>query len=711
MNESHLAPPSGTSDLSTPNTIANFASCTPADNITKAASAARSSLAATTRYHSLQTPNKVAQLNNLGSPKHFISKSATAQKPSWARRSLHQRLSSPLRKLAKSISKTPSTINRQPASVAESSLGTPSIIVNFDDQGREIPRPTSDFYPSSPKLAAADPRNSLNTPPDLQTPNNNIPKSAEALKPFLANQFPRRPFSSPVRKLAKPVSKTSSIINRNLAAESSLGTPSTICQFDDQGQALPPWTPGFHPSSSNFFAADSPVFVAPMAAKRSSPSADDDFETPRAPKRIKTESQRDQSAAPVASLRKSPPSRHSSGTLATVYKSNNVRTPAPLAKHRKRARVDDEEDDDDDYSASSHSDSDASQVNRVAKTDPTGKRTTIDKFPSPSAPFTTPSKRRAKRLRRARSDSLYVDEEASDDGEFEIPEAYERNQLGLNNLTRERARRLANAVKVPQNSNMCDEERDLYAELALRGIKPVMSYDWARDFSTLPESIFSAPNASKEDEDKLALKADKGTEFAAKKAFQELLKVGGLVRDCRILTVQPEAVIERAIRKYIRWAMTDAGLKTTPETIPVHAIVVQRPAQSTLSAVAGLGKRLERLAQKHQKVHGHRMDAYLPSLVGFLICGPILSIMTLDTNPRSEVWTRERGDGEDDQPRAKYLGMFDMSDIDSDVWNSLAVALAVINVRQSMVRLANAYEGSLFPRFRGHGDDSDDEDL
>lgn len=494
------------------------------------------------------------------------------------------------------------------------------------------------------------------------------------------------------------------------ATGSSLATPSVIINFDDQGREIPPWTPYIHPSSSNFFAADSPVFVAPMSAKRSSPADGDDLESTRTTKRVKTHSEHDQSASPVASLHQSSPSKCAPKTAAIVYTSNNTRAPARPARKRKRAKEDDDEEDDVDYSASSRTDSDSDTSRRIgnAKTGPPGIQTTINKPQSPpTAPPSTSFNRRAKRTQRARSDSLYVDEGASDEVDFEVPEAHERNELGFN-LTRERAQRLANAVQVPEDSNMCAEERDLYSELALRGIKPVMSYDWARDFSTLPESLFIERNPSKDEEDKLTLKADKGTEFAAKRAFQELLKIGGCVRDCKILTVQPETVIERAIRKYIRWAITDAGLKTGPEIIPVHTIYIQRPGESTLSAVAGLGKRLERMAQRHQRAHG---NAYWPSLIGFLICGPILSIMTLDTNPQSEVWAKEGGDGEDPESRAKYLGLFDMSEGDSDVWNSLAVALAVIQMRQSMCRLANAYDGPLFPRLRGQNHDSDDEDL
>lgn len=294
-------------------------------------------------------------------------------------------------------------------------------------------------------------------------------------------------------------------------------------------------------------------------------------------------------------------------------------------------------------------------------------------------------------------------------------------------LTREKARRLAAAVKVPVDSNMSEEEKNLYLGLALRGIKPVMSFTWSKDFSTLPESLFAVPDGSDHQEASLAFKAQKGTDFAAIRAFRELLEVGGYVRDCRLLTVKPQVVIQRSIKKYIRWAVSDAGLRVTREGLPVHVIYTQRSGQTALSAVTGLSKKMERLAERYRKLHSDSyfgklskgvkrlthteqpadsdFTKYWPTLVGFLVCGPIMTIASLDTDPTSVVWS------ENAKTRVKYLGQFDMSGIDQDVWNSLAIAIAVISMRNSLSRLANAYSGPLLPRFRHHDDDTDDDDL
>ncbi|KAJ6119714.1 hypothetical protein N7523_003994 [Penicillium sp. IBT 18751x] len=322
-------------------------------------------------------------------------------------------------------------------------------------------------------------------------------------------------------------------------------------------------------------------------------------------------------------------------------------------------------------------------------------------------------------------DDLSVDS-GSSSGEENEDQFLDREDIE-NILTREKARRLAAAVKVPDDSKMSEEETKLYLGLALRGIKPVMSFTWSMDFSTLPESLFAVPDISDEEEKKLPFHTHKGTDFAAIRAFRELLKVGGFVRDCRLLVLKPQVVIRRSIEKYVRWAVTDAALRVTTKSLPVHVIYTQKSDLTALSAIHGISKKLEILANQHQNLYteSHQDKCsrilqrlasrgrskqpetfkYWPTLIGFLICGPILSILSLDTNPNSVIWI------EDSEPRVKYLGQFDMLEMDQDVWNSLAIAVAVINVRNTMSRLADSYGGLLIPRLRLHGENTDDEDL
>ncbi|KAJ5587344.1 uncharacterized protein N7459_003109 [Penicillium hispanicum] len=322
-----------------------------------------------------------------------------------------------------------------------------------------------------------------------------------------------------------------------------------------------------------------------------------------------------------------------------------------------------------------------------------------------SSPSTKRTARKAKSKARPES-PLYVFEEVSEEEENDIPQA-EREDL-VYELTRERAARMAEAVKVPENSRMGRGEQSLYLGLALRGCKPVMSGHWQKDFSTLPESLFTTlESENKEeivDEESIIFKPLRRSDFYAIKAFQELLSIGGRVRDCRLLTVQPQIVMQKAIRKYMRWAIDDACLKTSPTTIPVHAIYTQKPGEETLTTIVRMTKKLERLAKRYQTAHDDSESPYWPTLVGFVLCGPIISLVSLDSDPKAAAWTEPS-----DTP-VKYLGQFDMTEPAQDVWNSLAIAISVIHARETMAQLAHAYTGPRFPRFRSQDDDTEDED-
>lgn len=295
------------------------------------------------------------------------------------------------------------------------------------------------------------------------------------------------------------------------------------------------------------------------------------------------------------------------------------------------------------------------------------------------------------------------DIEMSDEGDVVISKA-ERQNL-VYELTREKARHLAQEVTIPEDSDLGNEEERLFLDLATRGCKPLMSGHWQKDFSTLPESLFATGGSNDSDNGQLIFETLRGSDFGAIRALQELLKIGGHVRDCKFLPARPQMVIQKAIQKYLRWAVNDAGLRTGPTTIPVHTVYAQKPGESTLSAVTRLTKKLETLARRHQASLGSSGASYWPTLIGFVLCGPIVALVSLDTDPHSTAWT------EDIKVKVKYLGQFDLSEEEQDVWNSMVVAISVIHIRNIMERLAKSYSGSCVPHFASLGDESEDEDL
>lgn len=214
-----------------------------------------------------------------------------------------------------------------------------------------------------------------------------------------------------------------------------------------------------------------------------------------------------------------------------------------------------------------------------------------------------------------------------------------------------------------------------------------------------------------------------------------MFSLGGHVRDCNILKSSPEVKIKRAIKKYIRWALHDADLQVEPGAIPVHAIHAQKRGETIVAAVTRLNLRLVSLSKRYHDAlgvsrsekrnttsHGALQDPIVeikqepnintspnplrkfPLLVGFVICGPIVAILTLNTDPLSP---RDRGEG---TTSSKFISQFDVGEPGQDVWTSLAVAITVIHIRQTMIELASDGEGGFY-RFKGTLHPDSDEDL
>ncbi|KAJ5782995.1 hypothetical protein N7457_004769 [Penicillium paradoxum] len=295
--------------------------------------------------------------------------------------------------------------------------------------------------------------------------------------------------------------------------------------------------------------------------------------------------------------------------------------------------------------------------------------------------------------------------ECDSEEEFSIPKG-ERNEL-LNNLTRERAKRLLDTVELPQGHHLSPDEQRTARQLLTRGCMPTIHRHWEKDFSTLPESLFfnEKDDDSRHTESNFVLGNDRGSEFYAIRAFQELLKICGNVRDyANILETCPSTYIKRSIEKYLRWALTDAGIVVQPTTIPVHFIYCKRQTESSKDAFDKVAKKLTKLSDtwKSQLGSSHGIRNVWPAVIGLVICGPVLSTITLNTNPKPQASI----------PGIKFLGHFDLSDFDNDVWNTLAVAIMVMHIKRTMRKLAKAYDYPFVaPMVDNHDMESPDIDL
>ncbi|PTU25472.1 hypothetical protein P175DRAFT_0498580 [Aspergillus ochraceoroseus IBT 24754] len=214
----------------------------------------------------------------------------------------------------------------------------------------------------------------------------------------------------------------------------------------------------------------------------------------------------------------------------------------------------------------------------------------------------------------------------------------------------------------------------------MRGFEPLAPKHWQFDFPTLPDSLFS----TSENKSAPIIKTSRSTTFYAIKSLACLFSLSGRVRDCSILEKRPEALIKQTIEQYIRWALYDADLSIDRGSIPVHVIYAQKKNEPTLNALTRLNNRLQKLALRHHLALketpniGAPLSDRLPLLIGFVICGPIVAIMTFDPDPQQL----------DESTDGRFMSQFDLSERGQDVWNSLAIAIAVIHVRNTMIRLS-----------------------
>ncbi|KAJ5719452.1 hypothetical protein N7493_007907 [Penicillium malachiteum] len=299
-------------------------------------------------------------------------------------------------------------------------------------------------------------------------------------------------------------------------------------------------------------------------------------------------------------------------------------------------------------------------------------------------------------------------EEDSEGDEYEISRG-ERNDL-LNELTRERGKQLIQSLEIPNDPSIAEEQMKLFRTLGTRGCAPIISRFWADDFPTLPKALFTreTPRSTPdESEESLPFEPLWGSEFYAIKALQEVFALGGRVRDSTLLTASPQVAIERTIRKYMRWAMYTAGLEEMDSTIPVHAVCCRQQGEDLLKTLTRASQRLEKLAFRHQEAHTKLMSDHhtWPVLVAFVVTGPILCLISRDTDPSSLKISGSLIEDADIDTRIKFMTHIDLSDTTQDVWNSLAVALCVCHARDTANRLTVNFTGSPYVhRLRGEND-------
>lgn len=137
----------------------------------------------------------------------------------------------------------------------------------------------------------------------------------------------------------------------------------------------------------------------------------------------------------------------------------------------------------------------------------------------------------------------------------------------------------------------------------------------------------------------------------------------------------------------MKWAETDGGY-IKKNFIPVHAVVAVKPGTPVSEMSKALESQLALLAYHHRRylsapnpngttLHYRRPP---PLLYGILIVRSKFIVCTYDSAL------------EGNDAFARTLAAFDFQEIGMDVWNSFAVAIVAITVRNQMMRLAQIGE-------------------
>ncbi|KMU78808.1 hypothetical protein CISG_01848 [Coccidioides immitis RMSCC 3703] len=202
----------------------------------------------------------------------------------------------------------------------------------------------------------------------------------------------------------------------------------------------------------------------------------------------------------------------------------------------------------------------------------------------------------------------------------------------------------AAAVELP-SGYWADAELELLFRLSTRGLESLVPSTWRLDFPMFPRSLFCECGTKDS-----FIGSMKGREFRAIKALKSVLSIGPrAVRDRQLCHLRPELAVKRILDSYI------AGRFGT-RTYFIAGVLYH----FTLYMLSG------RSNHKTLKLE------------------PILSTVTTRDMRNSDPTARPALDPE---TSARFIAKLDFSEPGQDVWNSLAIAISVVWMRNRMLQL------------------------
>lgn len=249
-----------------------------------------------------------------------------------------------------------------------------------------------------------------------------------------------------------------------------------------------------------------------------------------------------------------------------------------------------------------------------------------------------------------------------------------------------------------------DDYITLIQKIATRGYEALLPAYLQFEYSFMPDGLF-------ENGDDAFVASARGEHFKAGKALDQLLQLGGRVRDRIYMRgrMQPEDQVKRQLDAYMKWAFDDAGIDNR-SVIPILALEIQPAGTDAPSLRANALRKCTHLAARYREALKVRRSVEISpgsrSSKSTILSYPLPTFYALIASHAIVALMAYRPDAE--EPELAPMAYFDLKDKNHDVWNSLALAIIVCHVRNVHLRIAD--ETGLGLRQQGFSEDEMEED-
>lgn len=249
-----------------------------------------------------------------------------------------------------------------------------------------------------------------------------------------------------------------------------------------------------------------------------------------------------------------------------------------------------------------------------------------------------------------------------------------------------------------------DDYITLIQKIATRGYEPLLPAYLQFEYSFMPDGLF-------ENSDDAFIASVRNEHFKAGKALEQLLDLGSRVRDRIYMDgkVKPEDQVKRQLAAYMKWAFDDAGIDKR-SAIPILALEIQPAGTDAPLLRASALRKCKRLAARYREaLRVQRSVEFSPgskSSEDTVLSYPLPTFYAIIASHSIVALMAYSPDG--DTSELAPMAYFNFKQKELDVWNSLALAIIVCQIRNVHMRIAE--ETGLGLRQHGYSEDEMVED-